>query len=185
MKKYVFKRGELAKKILLLVAGTTLFTAALVLPGLTHAFALFIPKNAKGRYRIKRTLQTLQNQRLVKIYYKGAREIIEITEKGKKRILEYKLDELKVQRPKKWDRLWRLVIFDIPEQMKDIRGEINFRLTDMGFLPFQKSVFVCPYPCKKEIDFLGEHFYVRKYIKYVLAKYIDDDELFKEKFELA
>jgi len=37
---------------------------------------------------------------------------------GKKRILRYDLDNMKIKKPLKWDGYWRIVVFDIPEDEK-------------------------------------------------------------------
>lgn len=48
--------------------------------------------------------------------------------------------------------------------------------------PIQKSVFVFPYPCKDEIDFVGEIFNVRKNIIYIEATYIEGADKIKRHF---
>ena len=42
--------------------------------------------------------------------------------KGERRAQRYKLEKLKIERQKKWDGKWRVVMFDIPEE-KRWRGE--------------------------------------------------------------
>ena len=80
--------------------------------------------------------------------------------------------------------MWRMVIFDIPEKRKKARNAINFKLKELGFYPIQKSTFIFPYECKNEIDFIGEHFFARKYISYIIAKYIDDEKKLRKLFNL-
>ncbi|MCH7763134.1 MAG: hypothetical protein IIB95_05255, partial [Candidatus Marinimicrobia bacterium] len=63
---------------------------------------------------------------------------------------------------------WRIVIFDIPEKRKKARDAINLKLKELGFHPIQKSTFIFPYECRNEIDFVAEHFFVRKYINYIV-----------------
>jgi len=40
-----------------------------------------------------------------------------------------------------WDGKWRLVIFDIPEQRRNVRKVLRSRLKIWGFVPWQKSVW--------------------------------------------
>ena len=109
--------------------------------------------------------------------------MVEITEKGEKRVLRYKFDEMKIERPKKWDKYWRVIAFDIPEKYKRERDALTRKLKEMEFYPLQKSVFICPFECKNEFDFIGEVFSIRKFLRYFVAKEINtDDEKYLEKY---
>jgi len=149
-----YVRGELAKEILKGLAVGGLITASFALPGLPQVFSFFGVKSARDRFRIKRAIQSLEKQRLVEIYEKGDDEIMEVTEKGRKRIVKFKFDEMKILRPKKWDKKWRIIAFDIPEKHKRSRTVLTAKLKGMGFYPLQKSIFVCPFECQDEIDFI-------------------------------
>lgn len=118
------------------------------------------------------------------MYYKDNKEFIEITEKGKKRLFQYDYEELKINIPKKWDKLWRVVIFDIPEKRKKARDAINIKLQELGFRSIQKSTFIFPYKCKNEIDFVAEHLFIRKYVNYLLVKEIENEKELKKIFDL-
>ncbi len=75
--------------------------------------------------------------------------IVKLTETGKteatlRRVL---LDE-------KWDGIWRVVIFDIPEKHKKARDALRSKLKTWGFIPWQKSVWAS----KKNITFILRDF---------------------------
>src|SRR3990167_10881901 len=38
-----------------------------------------------------------------------------LTEKGKKRIVLYNFEQMVILKPKRWDKKWRIITFDIPE----------------------------------------------------------------------
>jgi DNA-binding transcriptional regulator PaaX len=178
-----YNKGELAKEILKGLTIGGLIVASIALPNLPQIFSLIGIKNAKDRYRIKRAIKKLEKQKFIEIYEKGDKEIIEITEKGKKRVLIYKFDEIKITRPKKWDKLWRIVSFDIPERYKKERKALSNKLKEMEIYPLQKSVFICPFECKDEINFVSEVLSIRKYVYYFLAKEIDEkNEIFLKKY---
>ena len=174
-----YSKGELAKEILKGLAVGGLIVASFALPNLPQVFNFFGINNARDRKRIKRTVQTLEKQKLIDFYEKGDDQIMEITEKGEKRILKYKIDEIKIARPKKWDGYWRVIIFDIPERYKRARSALTRKLKETEIYPLQKSVFVCPFECRNEIDFIGEFFNVRKFIYYFTTKDLDDNYLKK------
>lgn len=178
-----YKKGEIAKVILksLFIGGVVISVVAL--PGMAPVLKLFAnDKNKKTK--INRVLKQFKKQKFVKMYYKDNKEFIEITEKDKKRLLQYDYEELKINIPKKWDKLWRVVIFDIPEKRKKARDAINIKLQELGFCSVQKSIFIFPYKCKNEIDFIVEHLFIRKYINYLLVKEIENEKELKKIFNL-
>jgi len=180
-----YSKGELAKEILKGLALGGFIVTCFVAPNFAQVAKLFQTNESRDKKRLKQSLNYLKKQRFVKIRYnKEGDEVIEITDKGKKRILKYKFQDLEISVPKKWDKLWRLVIFDIPEVHKKARDTITFKLQDMGFYAMQKSVFISPYGCRDEIDFLCEHLRVGKFVNYFLVKEVDMDRFLKRKFNL-
>ena len=188
IKKYIkesfedYSRGEIAEIILrsLLAVGVT--AVLITLPGVAHIFTMFKPKNNYERQRVKQTVKRLEKSGYIKIRKQNGKEKIVITQKGKRKVLEYDFNKMKLKIPKKWDGLWRMVIFDIPEDRKSVRNAISYKLKDLGFYPLQKSVFVFPHECRNEIDFVGEFFFARKHIRYMEMKDIDDDSKLRKKF---
>ena len=107
-----------------------------------------------------------------------------LTDKGKKRTLRYDIDNIKIKKPNCWDHLWRLVIFDIPEDEKKARNAFHNKLKDLGFYPLQKSVFIHPYGCKDEIDFIVEIFNLKPYVRLFTVKETDIELDLKNRFKL-
>jgi len=46
---------------------------------------------------------------------------------------------------RKWDKKWRLVIFDISEESRHTRDLLRDKLKELGFGMLQKSVYISPY----------------------------------------
>lgn len=108
-----------------------------------------------------------------------------LSDAGKKKALTYNPYVIKLVPRKKWDGLWRMVIFDIPEYKKKERDALSARLKHLGFIPVQKSVFVWPYECRDEVDFLIELFDLRSFVRYLVVKEIDNDLHLRAKFNLV
>lgn len=130
------------------------------------------------------TLRRLQKQKLVEIKDINGKQQMIITQKGKTRILEYSLDELEITKPKMWDKKWRIVIYDIPNRKKYLQEVMRETLKNLGFLAIQESVYIIPYPCYKEIEFLREYYHVGQYIKYLLVDKLEDDSAYMTYFGL-
>jgi len=85
---------------------------------------------------------------------------------------------------KKWNKKWHIVMFDIPEGEKMARRGVNLILKKLGCVQYQKSVFITPFPCEKEIDFVGECFDARKHIRVITAREVEGVEQIKKTFKL-
>lgn len=109
--------------------------------------------------------------------------VVKITEKGKKEILNFKLDEL---RPKsgKWDGLWRLIFFDIAELDRNKRDRLREYLKQMGMQQMQESVFVCPYDVSREVKYVREVLDIPHGVKLGVLQWIENEEELKEIFNL-
>ncbi len=181
MKKYT--RSERTEIILNILLGVGLLTTAIVAPNAVQLFKYFIPQNNRDRWKIKQSFVRLEKNGLIKKKITNGEEYYSLTLLGNKRAKRYKLDSMKIEPQKKWDGFWRLVMFDIPEDKMMARRAINLILKKLGCVQYQKSVFITPYPCEKEIDFVGECFEARKYIRIITAREVEGVEQIKKVFK--
>ena len=107
-----------------------------------------------------------------------------ITEKGKKKTLSFKIDTMCIVKPKRWDKVWRIVLFDIPERKRAARDALRNKLQELGFYQLQRSVFILPYPCREEIEVLVELFDIRTLVYYLEAQTIFNEAKLKLAFDL-
>ena len=68
-----------------------------------------------------------------------------------------------------------MVIFDVPEKKKIIRDALRRKIQELGFQELQKSVFVYPYPCFKEIETVTNFFRAKKFIKQFTVANFDQE----------
>ena len=85
---------------------------------------------------------------------------------------------------KKWDRKWRIIIFDIPEKCKKARDALSRSLKNAGFYRLQKSTFIHPFECKDEVDFVIEFFNLRPFVRFIIAEHLDNELHLKHYFNL-
>lgn len=163
------------KGVLVLLGAGAVIGLALMFPGIGFLYKEINKAKweaAKKRGSLKSTIKRLEKQQLISWSEQNGETKLILTDKGRKRVLQYKIDELKVKKPNKWDGWWRVIIFDIPEEEKVAREFFRNKLKDMEFYQLQKSVFVCPYECKDEVDFLSHTFEVAPYVHIIKAKEI-------------
>src|SRR3990167_4561382 len=72
-------------------------------------------KGARFNYQAKTVLGRLMARGLITFEERDGRRYARITEKGK-RVLELETQKVAITKRRKWDRRWRVVIFDIPER---------------------------------------------------------------------
>jgi len=111
---------------------------------------------------------------------------IDLTEKGKAKHLKFKLKELEENfSRKKWDGKWRLIFFDVPEQKRSGRDQFRHFLKNLKFYPLQKSVYLTPYPCQDEIEYLRNYFGLGSQAQILVAEKLENDETYRLYFGLT
>ncbi len=176
---------SLKKKIVLLLAAGVALSAAKTMSKQSLVLSQLVDewKNI-NRGTLRRSLLGLYQAKVVSLRPKGDAYEIVLSSEGKKLAARFDLENLKIKKQERWDGHWRIVLFDIPEPRKKARDAIRFHLKDMGLFEYQKSVFITPYPCTKELTFVAEFFHVRKYVRFIVAKAIDNEAEFKRKFRI-
>lgn len=178
--------GPRQKKIILLLFGG----AALGLSKSPRRSLKIIKEISKewkkiNQRELRRSIKALYHSRLVKEETDTDGRIkLVLTEKGKARALSYRIFEMELKKPVNWDRKWRIVVFDIPETQKRKREIFRFHLKNLQFFEFQKSVFVHPFECRDEIDYIIEYYQIRRYVRFIVAESIDNELHLKNHFGL-
>ena len=92
---------------------------------------------------------------------------IQLTEQGKRFI---KAHQESVRRfPYTWDKKWRLVVFDIPEEKRKSRDHLRRYLKMLGFGKVQRSIWISPYNFTKIIRQYADRLKLSKYIFQITA----------------
>lgn len=179
------------KDVLKLVGAGAFLAASLAIPNLPLALKPFLKNQFEEKSKawkrfnipyLKRTIQRLEKQKLVEIVVEKEAQIVKITNQGRQKILRYALDELSVKKPNSWDEKWRLISFDLPENISQKRKIFVEYLNVWGFYPLHKSVYLQAYPCLDEIEFLRSYLGINEYVKVFTVTEIENDELFRDFF---
>ncbi|MEK7219117.1 MAG: hypothetical protein AAB687_00385 [Patescibacteria group bacterium] len=136
------------------------------------------PKNS-SRYFSK-----LRKQKFVYIKKIGNHHIICLTNKGEEVFLRFNYENLEIKKSKLWDRNFRMVIFDIPETKRNARDSLREKIKELGLVKFNDSVWVYPYPCQKEIDFIANYWRIGRYVHFALVKNITNRDYLEKYFDL-
>lgn len=177
-------KEEVAEVILSILLVVGVLAVACTMPNAVQLFKYFGRKTSNEQWRIRRSISRLEKRGFIGKKLVRGQGYYVLTPTGKERAMRYKLEKMTIKRQKKWDGLWRIVMFDIPEDKKFARRAIGHAIQKLGCLQYQKSVFITPYPCVEEIDFAGECFGVRKYIRIITAKDVEKISSIKKYFNI-
>ena len=182
---------QITKEILLTVAIAGLVVVAATSPHLLTNLARAFMKNKKyGKNseieeKIIRSLKNLKKNNLIILEDRGdGNFVVKLTNRGKNKVEEINFEKLEIKKQLVWDKKWRIVTFDIPENRKPARDALRSKMKELKFYQLQKSVFVCPYPCEKEILFLCEFFDVFRFVDIIIAEKIYNDTILKRIFKV-
>lgn len=135
----------------------------------------YLRERVKNKDSYYTKLWKLEKQGYIKRYKKEKESIITLTTFGKNKAKYYLAEKITIPVPEKWDKKWRIVAFDIPNNKKTARNILANKLKKLGFIRLQKSIFVFPYDCKKEVDYLKEIYQIKPYVQCILADQIDSE----------
>jgi len=186
--KYYFKkpRSQIAKDIMkwLLVSGTIIVAAQ------SPYFIINFLRNYQTwkkypKKKVGDTFSNLRKQGFLEIERKENQIYIRLTKEGKERAGIFQINDLKIKKPRKWDKKWRIVIFDISQLKKNYREAFRGKLKELGFYCLQKSVWVYPFECRAEIELLRDFFGLSEdELRLIVAERIGNDNKLKEFFKL-
>ena len=172
------KKANVKKIILQSVATAGLISVAVLAPNvLTALKKLGFKPNIYG---VKRSRENLVRKGLIK--YEG--KFLRLTEMGERELNKMKQFDFSLNRPQKWDKKWRVLVFDIPEYRRKIRDDIRRTLHSIGFMKMQNSVWVYPYDCEDYINLIKADLKIGKDLLYMIVDTIEYDRPIKNFFNL-
>lgn len=167
-----------------------LFAGMLVASGGGPALGMRLSKQIFRGKRVSRKqsydmFRYLRRKGLLELGHKGHDIVIKLTKEGKRRAGKYQIDDLTIERPKKWDGRWRIIVFDIPVISNTVRNIFRLKLKEFGFYRLQKSTWVFPFECYEEIELLRDFLGVKKQqIIYIEAANIEGERVLRRHFRL-
>lgn len=177
--------GAVAEAILLSVALVGVVSIFAMFPGATSIIAPFIKKKKRHPRKqvVEKSVESLRKAGLIKqTLGKDGTFHIELTNKGKwQAFLRARSHDTHT---KKWDGVWRIVIFDVPVKKDKLRNELRSAMLMYGFKMLQRSVWVYPYPCDDFIEILKSHLGVSNDVLYMKVSYIENDSHLRSEFNL-
>jgi len=147
--------------------------------------AVGMTKKEKER-KVLRTLKNLEKKQIIYLEEKDDKVFVYLKDKNHPKIIEYSIKKLLdfKKKKKKWNGRWFMVFFDVPEIQRNKRNYLRYFLKNLGFYQYQKSVYIFPYNCENEVALIKKIVEGAKYMKYIVAEKIEDEDKIKKYFGL-
>ena len=174
-------RKDIKRAILTSVKAVGFLSMAVVAPNAIQCMRSFgIVPGKREKEIMERSRDRLIESKLLK-YEDG---FIKLTEKGQMQLDLLERKNWTMDKPRKWDGRWRMLIFDIPENRKYLRDKIRTTLVSIGFVRLQDSAWVYPYDCEDLVTLLKADFKIGKDLLYVIIDFIENDKNLRKSFGL-
>ena len=175
--------------VLGVVATAGILSVALAAPGIFQVVKTFrnfrtAQIKAQYRYSINLAVRQLQKKGLLGLEKRNGAMFYQLTQKGKLELARYRAKE-KIVKKQRWDKKWRVVIFDVKEARRNSRNRFRDTLRDFGFIKLQNSVWITPDDCEEVVDLLKVDLMLGKEVVYMRVNEISNEAWLKNKFGFA
>ena len=179
----MLKKGNTTKIILTTIKVVGFLSIAILAPNALQIIGQFSGrKKYDQKYYINNVIGKLLKNGLIKLETKDGKKFVRLTKKGEEELIKYELGDLNIKKPKKWDKKWRVVMFDIKETRKGTRTILRNTLNRLGFIKLQNSVWIFPYDCEELIVMLKSNLFLGKDVLYMTVDKLENDKWLKEVF---
>lgn len=180
--KQLRRQDTTQRALLAAVAVPGLLAVAVMAPNVLQILGGFVGDKYGFKYRLKSVASRLAAKGLVKFVTVDGEKHLEITPKGMEVLAD--VEGKDSRKKKRWDKRWRIVMFDIPERRRKARVQLRMQLQEYGFAHLQDSVWVYPHDCEDFVALLKADLKAGGSILYLVAESIEDDFHLKSHFGL-
>ncbi|HEY4512417.1 MAG TPA: CRISPR-associated endonuclease Cas2 [Candidatus Paceibacterota bacterium] len=177
--------SNLQKTILGIIGASGILAVGLIAPGVFKAmkYSGLDKKLFRKKFVLNRSIDRLLAKGFLEFQEKNRGKFLILTNKGKS-YLNTMMNSKDMLKQKRWDKKWRLVIFDIKEYKRHSRDKLRATLISIGFYRLQNSVWIYPYDCEDLIKLVKADLEIGKEILYVIADHVEYDVSIREYFGL-
>jgi DNA-binding transcriptional regulator PaaX len=142
-------------------------------------------KSRMFQYSANRAVARLVDNGLL-VFEKTERGVfLSLTQKGKGKLALLEANNYALKKPKRWDKKWRMVSFDIKNRKNILRNTLRDTLRQIGFTRLHQSLWVYPYPCDDLIALLKSEYKLGQEVVYVVADHIENDGFLRKTYDLS
>jgi DNA-binding transcriptional regulator PaaX len=182
------RKTQVQRIILGVIAGAGALSVLVVAPGAIAALGMldrgFGRRKKHPRFTVHTAFTRLLEKGHIVLEQTPKGKFARLTEEGKRALARMVARSPDTRKHKRWDKRWRMVIYDIKNTRGRSRRQIQKTLQSFGFLKLQNSVWVYPYDCEELVTLLKADFKLGTEVLYVVVEHIENDGALKEHFSL-
>jgi CRISPR-associated endonuclease Cas2 len=180
------RRGYLQDAVLGTVAVAGILAVAMVAPGVVELLGGFGSRKKRMAEQSRSALTRLAARGHIVFEQRNGKKFALITPEGQRALaLQQQKALLATRSKKRWDRRYRVIIFDIPEKSRSQRVQLREAMREAGFLQIQKSVWLHPYECEDLVALIKADLHLGKNVVYMIVEKIEHDEWIRKHFGLT
>ena len=183
--RYERRKGYLQKTVLSAVGIAGILAIGMVAPNTLQLLGGF-GKHKRRFPEQARSALTRLAQKGYLVFEKNHRgTFARITASGVRALaLEEEKASASIRTKRKWDKRYRMVMFDVPEKRKNVRDRLRRSMRESGFLLVQDSAWIYPYGCEDLIALIKADLRIGKDVLYVIVEKIENDAWIRKHFGL-
>lgn len=178
------RKGEIQKALLGAIGVSGLLLVAMAAPNALQLLTKLPHNKYRFNNQAKTALSRLKSRGLIRFTNEGGKHYAEITSAGRRELMRSEGRMAQHVARKKWDKRWRIVMFDIPERRRKARDQLRARMRSLGFFRLQDSAWTYPHDCEDVIALLKTELHLGSAVLYLIAD-IDNDRKLREEFGLS
>lgn len=179
------RKGYLQDAVLGTVAVVGVPAVVMVAPNVLQLLGGFGSRKKRLAEQSRFALTRLAARGHVTFEERDGRRFARITLGGQRALaLQQHKAKLQARSKKRWDRRYRVVIFDIPVGKKHIRDHLRDAMRESGFLQIQQSVWLYPHECEDLIALIKADLHIGKDVVYMIVEQIENDTWIRRHFQL-
>ena len=138
-------------------------------------------ERAMHRYRTRKAIDRLTAEG----YVRRRGEHLAISGSGRQLLGAVIVQTRASLRTTTWDGKWRIITFDIPEELRLLRNAIRAILKRAGFVQLQRSTWIFPHECEELSRLIKQDTRLSSHVLYGVLEKIENDARLRHLFALA
>ncbi|MGO4887677.1 phenylacetic acid degradation operon negative regulatory protein PaaX [Anaerobacillus sp. MEB173] len=124
---------------------------------------------------VRAAISRMSKQGWIQSTKRGNKSYYVLTEQGSNRIEEAAKRIFKLNQPS-WDGKWRILMYSIPEEIRQVRDELRQELVWSGFGSLSNSSWISPNPLEKQVYDMISKYDIKSYVNFFIADYDGPNE---------
>lgn len=184
----VRKRTNIEHVLLHTIAMTGFLSVMLLAPNAMRVLSMFdggMKRSKNPKYLFGTAFERLLGKRLITLEQTPKGKFVRLTDSGKYELALMIARNHDKRKHRRWDKRWRMVTYDIKEERRKTRKQLQALLKSFGFYKLQNSVWIYPYDTEALLILLKAHYKLGSEVIYGVLEKFENDTDARKHFSLS